>query len=716
MVIRLASLLLSAQLGLPMSAARTAPPEPVLAQVVAARGVVTPEVREAFLAESERRVVAELASVGVRLTPAQLDVARRDPEARLACFGAIWPPDPRILLNLLEVREQVGPELYASHRRFLIAGAVARRHVGVGEDVLGEKEEWALRPRAEAEERGEPRRWPRYVFFPIQAEVSEKRADKGKEPRAAVQRKREERAEERRSKEAGEQGLALAAGFLRSEGRTPAQVMASPELRRGMLAAMGPHAPKAGVVTHDLMMDVMTAAGMRPEERDPFPSLADFCRYLARAETRFPVREAPWPLLMPLAKGWPIREAQDIQARVAKGGKPPTYGKYQGKELVLRARLEPSPWHWNSWQGTYQAGGVCHEMSTIGVGTYVSLGVPATKTGQPHHSCVTVFSRSDKGYSVQIKQGTRGPVDTKTQWLFADPRVERPLAYHMGLALAMNVGLGEYVDTRIAVHLADMLQARGRTAEADLVLSAAAARNPNNTEVWVALREMTPPGENALVRRARLLRLLCELGRGDDAAVAAFRERPVDISLEAEEDDDGPDNPAAWTATYVSTVARQFLLPGIEPGSDPEANRLALDHLSACRGKGVPGLAGVVARFEVALEGWQSQRDPVLRLARAYLEKPQPAQAEEAAARLRAAADRCPDRAALLAWLGELERLCDDRMTAKNRPRGRNVHGDPLYREVSGLLSEQLEKAGRVAEAEALRSKLAKAVEDRSAK
>ena len=79
--------------------------------MVAARGVVTPEVREAFLIEAERRVVAELASVSVRLTPAQLDVARLDPEARLACFGAIWPPDPRILLNLLELRAQVGPEL-----------------------------------------------------------------------------------------------------------------------------------------------------------------------------------------------------------------------------------------------------------------------------------------------------------------------------------------------------------------------------------------------------------------------------------------------------------------------------------------------------------------------------------------------------------------------------------------------------------------------------
>lgn len=562
-----------------------------------AGGVVTPAVREAFLAEAERRVVAELGKVGVRLTPAQSDFLRKDPEVRAACFGAVWPPDPRIALNLLEVRDEVGLELYQKYRSFLVAGSVARRHVGVGEAALGEKEEWALRGKAEAEAKG-VRTWPAYGLFDLDPADDSKLASgkKGKEPRAAAQRKREQRQEERKSKEADADGLRLAAAFLAERKLSPAEVMGSAELRKGMLAAMGEHAPKARVVTQDLMQDVMVAAGLRPPERDPFPSLADYCRYLASADvSRFPLRTAPWPLLMPLAKGWPLREAADIGRRVAESKKLPTYGKYQGKEAVNRARLQPSPWNWNSWQGTYQAGGVCHEMSTLGVGTYVALGVPATKTGQPHHSCVTIFTSSEKGYSVQIKQGTRGPVGTHSQWLFADPKVERPLAYHMGLALSMNVGLQDYLDTRIALNLAGMTRDREL---AELILSAAAKRNPFNTEVWVALRDLGAGAGGPLTHRSRILRLLCGLAQGEDGAIATFRQRPTDASLADDPDEPEVENPKAWSSTYVSTVAREFLLEGLEPGPRADDNARTLENLRACRGKGVQGIDAVLARFE----------------------------------------------------------------------------------------------------------------------
>ncbi|MFZ9202163.1 MAG: hypothetical protein ACO23N_07035 [Opitutales bacterium] len=563
-----------------------------------AGAAVTPAVREAFLAESERRVIDELATVGVRLTPAQLDVVRKDPEARAACFGTVWPPDPRILLNLLEVREEVGPELYARQRRYLIAGSVARRLVGVGEAALGEKEEWALRGKAESESKGGRRHWPDYARFEIDETGDAGKSSEAakKQPRARIVKKRQEREAERASKRADAEGLALGAAFLKSCGSTPAQVMASDELRDALRKAMGAHAPRSGGITHELMLNLMAEAGLRPAERDPFPSLADYARHLDGIRTRFPVRTAPWPLLMPLAKGWPIREAEDIGRRVADRGKLPTYGKYQGKELVLRARLIPSKWHWDSWQGTYQAGGVCHEMSTIGVGTYQALGVPATKTGQPHHSCVTIFDNSPKGYSVQIKQGTHGPNDTHTQWLFADPKVELPLAYHMGLALSMNVGLEAYIDTRIAVHLASMAEAAGKPALAMRILELAAARCAYNTEVWVGLARLAIPGEPALVRRTRVLRLLCEQAGASDSDLTSTRQRATDTDLSSDPDDPQVELPASWRANYVRTVSKEFLIEGITPTNDEAANRAALDNLRSCRGKAAP-TAELIARF-----------------------------------------------------------------------------------------------------------------------
>jgi hypothetical protein len=689
--------------------------EELLAAVRQAGGELTPDVRAVFLRHAEARVARELASVRVTLTDAQQAWLRDDPVLRDACYAAVYPPDPRIALNLLELRHQLGDALFAEYKQLLVAGAVARRFVGVGPGALGEKEEWALRGRAEAWEKTGRIQWPEYsvvTLVPSAEEPGPATTAKGKkdDPPARVVRKRREKWENHLDKLTDPEGMDLIADFLREKNLTPRQLYESRDLKQQLLARMGDRAPDADRITHDLLMKVMVRAGLRPAARDPFPGLAGYCRYLDGIQPRFPVKTAPWPLLMPLAKGWPLREAEDIWRRVADGGKLPAYGKYRKKELAILDDLEPFPWHWESWQGTYKAGGVCHEMSTIGLGAYMSVGVPVTKAGQPHHSCILVYSHLPQGYFAGTKQGTKGPAETKSQWLFADPRVELPQVYHIGLALAMNAGLDTYLDTRIGVHLAGLLSAR-EPELASAVLRSVARRNPYNAEIWARLCDARPPAVPVALHKAGLIRLATSLIAGSDDEVLAYREKAVESSLENEADEDFADaNPRRWSSTFLNVLAKELLLPGLEPVKDPATNRRILELLRASGGRGVP-LTGPLAEFRVAVEGWAALRRPALEAAARYVEVKGHDPADDLTALVRAVARQADDDEELLAWLVELEETCDGRKVMKSGARGRKIYGDPLYRCVIDLLATHLEKADRQPEAARYRAKLQDAVE-----
>jgi hypothetical protein len=679
----------------------------LLAMVKESKGAFTPEIRAAFLRHAEELVVKELAGVKVKLADDQLALIRNDPVLYDACYGTVYPPDPRILLNILELRQELGDKLFTEYKNLLVAGAVARRFVGVGAEALGEKEEWALRSRSEAEEKTKVRRWPEYsVVKIVEPETAGDKGGKKKTPKSRIVKKRQEKWENHQSKMTDAEGLDIVAAFLKEKKITPRQLAESAALKKELLAKMGDKAPTSDKINYEMLYKVMTRAGLRPAERDPFPSMAEWCRYLDEIKPRFPIKTAPWPVLMPLAKGWPLREARDIWNRVENSGKLPAYGKYRHKELVIEARLEPFPWHWQSWQGTYQAGGVCHEMSTIGLGTYMSVGVPTCKAGQPHHSCILVFHHSDKGYSVGTKQGVAGPASTHSQWLFADPKPERPEIYHMGVVLSMNVGLMPYLDSRMGVHLAEMLANRHEYGLAEAMLKSVARLNPYNTEVWAALSDLRNPRKPVALHKAEMLRLLTSLVASSAGDVIEYREKTVDVSLENETDHDVANaNPKAWSSTYVHTLGKLMLLPGLEPVADRDTNLKILALLQDSIGGGVP-VNELIQAFLVKIGGWESLKEPVLRAARHYVATGGKGLAEDTTDKIRAAIRYADNESAVVVWLLELERICEKRMIIHAGARGRKVYGDPLYRVVNEELVKQYTKLGKKSEAAAMAAKL----------
>src|SRR5262245_43953553 len=92
--------------------------------LAASSGALAPRVREAYLAWSEKTVLAELARAGETLSDTCLAEARRDPVLRDAAFGSVYPPDPSILQNYDELRRALGEKLIERYRSLAIAVSV----------------------------------------------------------------------------------------------------------------------------------------------------------------------------------------------------------------------------------------------------------------------------------------------------------------------------------------------------------------------------------------------------------------------------------------------------------------------------------------------------------------------------------------------------------------------------------------------------------------
>jgi hypothetical protein len=216
----------------------------------------------------------------------------------------------------------------------------------------------------------------------------------------------------------------------------------------------------------------------------------------------FPMAEAPWPLLMPLAHSIPLDEAQYIRDKfngLHGESRLHTYGPYKGPAGVIPLELQPSPWHWKAWPDLIVHGGVCTTMCVIAIDTQNCLCIPSVHAAQPHHANLISFRISDGKWYASIEQAfAGGPNVTHAAWPFKEgagvaPRLSKEAAagaeYHLGLALGMNVGLRQYIDTRIAVNLYESLPAAEKSTLGVKLLTNAVKTNPFNPQPWYLLAQ-----------------------------------------------------------------------------------------------------------------------------------------------------------------------------------------------------------------------------------
>jgi hypothetical protein len=454
-------------------------------------GALTAAVRTSYLDWAKNLVLAQL-SLAKQSVPAEvLGEIEADPTIADATFAAIYPPDPSIFQNYIELRTKLGPAFVQRYRSLVVASSVAQRSLGV-----------AIRSESDDEQPD-----------PEDMEVPTTQPDP--DPTPIV--------------EAPDGFTTAIAEFIKSTHSSALEIYDQKSKQQQLVDYLKSKNCDAKLVARlekpkalgQALKLAMVRLGERPAKRQALPDLVNWLKYLAsvyeskpqipktgdKDPTRwplFPMDKAPWPLLMPLSRTMPLDEARFIYEKFeGKHGNDRyhTYGPYHGDDARMRGELKPSIWHWNAWPDRIVHGGVCVVMSGIAIDTHRALCEPAVPAGQPHHSNLVSYHYADGAWAAHIDQAfAGGPPVTHALWMFRDEAegvkrlVDKSHAgaeYQLGLAAGMNAGLRSYMDSRIAVHLFQGLTESQRVTIGAKLLTNATKTNPYNPKPWYLLAGQT---------------------------------------------------------------------------------------------------------------------------------------------------------------------------------------------------------------------------------
>jgi hypothetical protein len=460
-------------------------PSNVRGALIKSEGKLTLDVRGAYLDWSEKLVLSQLAAKRQEIPQDCLDEVHRDPNLRDATFAAVYPPDPDILQNYARLRKALGSAFMGRYRSLVIGVAVAHRSSPV--------------PPADEND---------FYTAAAATEPSEREAAEAPEPSDALSRS--------------------VADFLKTRNLTALEVFKDQSKRSELLDFLR----KRGVVEKKqidalqqnkplgrALKRAMIILDQRPAAREPRPDEVTWLKYLASIYESnpdtpkkkkggemdwplFPMDKAPWPLLMPLARPLPLGEARFIWEKFNGQHGPDrfhSYGPYRLFDKEILYELQPSDLHWESWQDRIIHGGVCTVMCTITIDLHSALCVPSVHAGQPHHANLITYHATQDGWTATVDQAyAGGPNVTTAAWLFHDePKMLRldpkkvGAEYQLGLAQAMNVGLRQWIDTRIAVSMYNALPTEQRQSLGPKLLTQATHENPFNPAPWYLLASQT---------------------------------------------------------------------------------------------------------------------------------------------------------------------------------------------------------------------------------
>lgn len=449
-------------------------------------GKLSNDVRNGYLGWAEASVLQALKQAKQIVPDACLEEVRKDPTARDAVFGAVYPPDPSILQNLAQLRTELGPALFAKYRSLAIGVAVAKRTKGV--EILTPGKDLGRDYQA--------------GFW-----TDESLQVPGSEPEREFVRE--------------------IADFMKTSNVGALDLYRTPGLQQKLSAYVAQKTPSSpylreigqSVQFGERIKNAMILLGQRPGAREKKPGTAAWLKHLIAINEAtpsstpsqmswplFPIASAPWPLLMPLAHPVPLSEANYIwEAFQGQHGadRYHTYGPYLGDNDVMPLELQPSKWFWDAWPDRIVHGGMCVPISKGTVDLYSSLGKPSMWAGQPGHANLITFQAASNGaWTAEIEQAFAGGPDvTCAQWYFdEDPGSQlhyRDLyywpgaEYQLGLAVGMNIGLRQYMDTRIAANIFRAMPASDRPNVGVKLLRSAIQSNPYNPELWYRLADAT---------------------------------------------------------------------------------------------------------------------------------------------------------------------------------------------------------------------------------
>jgi len=479
----------------------------------ASGGKITPDVREAYLRWSESEVTRELIAQDEEVSSAVLTEVRQNPVLREAVFGSVYPPDPSILQNYGRLRADLGEKFMERYRSLAVAISVAKRTKGV---------------ESQNELKSLGRDYQPEFWQDESLQIPGSEEDKS--------------------------FVKALAGFMDENHVAAADLYQSQTLQTQLVGYLRDHHFSSDRITEvkttsgfgERLKYAMVLLHQRPGSREPKPTTEEWLAHLVSIYESspestpvadgvqlkwpmFPADTAPWPLLMPLSHPVPISEANYIwEAFQGKHGEDRyhTYGPYRDDDAEMPYELTPSRWHWDAWPDRIQHGGECVPISKGTVDLYSSLVKPAMWAGQPGHANLVSFQSVGGYWLAEVEQAFAGGPDvTFAQWYFdEEPGSElrhRDLyywagaEYQLGLALAMDVGLDSYLDTRLATIIYKAMPDNETATLGVSLLRSAIQENPFNPEAWYRLAQATtdPSGSEQLVKAAMNLGNQASLGQ-----------------------------------------------------------------------------------------------------------------------------------------------------------------------------------------------------------
>lgn len=258
----------------------------------------------------------------------------------------------------------------------------------------------------------------------------------------------------------------------------------------------------------------------------------NLCLRIQRYEERgaeksglFPLSRAPWPLLLLLTQKDQIDESTYWWNYYKGKGEVPGYATYSFDYTKPEIRYHDGVWHPDATPRILVDGGVCGRLSTMAEFAQRSIGTPAQGMGQPGHRAFMTYSFTNGKFQTNLNHSvntidvstvgwylppiygpTTDPVTKETTFRKMLPNnseayMRDNVRWHIGLCEAMNIGLVNWENSRMALLILDMYEEVGiSTAQTEAMLRSAMTQNIANTDAVFRLAKVRKEGKNSARR------------------------------------------------------------------------------------------------------------------------------------------------------------------------------------------------------------------------
>lgn len=480
-------------------------------------------VREAYYEHCMRLIAPQL-----HFTERTWEWLNEHPAVFNATFSLEYPPNSNVVHNFVKLAKLVGPVYAEKYQQLLIAFAVKYRGSRLLDSSLSadrygivSSREFTWDPKRKAELEAQVSRqqgWSVNHDVAVPNDAAFARDTNGKMYQDEVERKNRLTNLHQQFDLGSDEDAKRTVNWLKQNGKTKIYELMG--LNRINFYNKTGISLKEGREPKDLPWDKIAHVAHRYPPRTNGTIVENLCLRIMRYEEKgaersnlFPLSRAPWPLLLLLTQQDPVDESTYWWLWYKQKGSVPNYSTYSFDYTKPEIRYNDGAWHPDSTPRILTDGGVCGRLSTMAEFADRSIGTPAQGMGQPGHRAYMTYSysngkfRANMHHSVDTIQVSTvgwhlppiyGPVtDPKTKLTgFArmlpnncDAYDRDNFRWHIGLCEAMNIGLTNWEDSRMACLILDIYSSNANpelnasTNQQEALLRSAMLLNIANTDV-----------------------------------------------------------------------------------------------------------------------------------------------------------------------------------------------------------------------------------------